>query len=75
MEYKIESGVPIPGDPRGRKSHSITVTADKLEVGESFVFESDPSALNALYMSARRKGKKYRIFHCGNGEARVWRVK
>jgi len=69
---KIEKGIPIPKDVRGRKSK---YPIEKLEVGDSFHVES--ITRQSLFSSCRKyvnMGWKFTTRKTGNG-IRIWRVK
>ncbi|HDR9153808.1 DUF7303 family protein [Burkholderia vietnamiensis] len=74
-EFVIEKGLPIPAPTRGRPQR---YPFSKLEIGDSFFVEGDPSArLKELSNCANY----HRRFHGGNfvvravdGGVRVWRI-
>ena len=70
MAIKIDKGVPIPTDTRGRPQK---YPWREMEVGESFVGD-----INARSMTSRvgyTTGYKFTSRKIGENEFRIWRVK
>lgn len=79
---KIEKGIPLPGEDRGRKPRgTYSDVVEKLEVGDSFVAEgtSGPTMQSAIRAAAKRAGIKVTIRNITsdddvNVKLRVWRI-
>ena len=73
-EYKIESGIPIPGGRR--QAHNKKYPWNELDVGQSFFVPG--VAANNFASQASRAGKTYGrrfVVRSMDGGIRVWRVK
>jgi len=71
VTFKIEKGVPIPGQHNNR---GMAQTLRLLEIGDSFVAPGKNSSIrsNMAYI-ARRTGRKFVARQEGEG-VRIWRI-
>jgi LEA14-like dessication related protein len=68
MNFKIESGIPIPENSRSKTG--LTDTMGKLKVGQSFVCDCTAGAVSTVAKRLRMHVTTKLI----NGKRRIWRV-
>lgn len=72
MEYKIDKDVPRPKSGSGRR---LMYPWDKMEVGDSILFEKEKgkSAAESAHAYGRKRGQVYQS-KAVEGGVRVWRI-
>lgn len=74
MELKIEQGIPIP-EAYNKRGSGLTVTCDKMEVGESVFTTKPQSSVYSHFRHLRPKKFTARaVEENGVKGVRVWRV-
>jgi len=80
MKIKIEKNVPIPEGGRARPKKPLRLALEKLEVGDSFVYETPEypakdKIRNVIYHVHISSKKKFMTRSIGGIKRRVWRIK
>jgi len=70
-EFKIESGIPIPG-PARKKTHGICHALRAMGVGDSFTVNN--GKYRSIHAMAGQTGIKVTVRKQENGTIRVWRI-
>lgn len=75
MQIVIEKNIPLfPRGGVGRPKSPMTLIAEKMEPGDSFIVKMKPSKLHGqLSYLRRKKGYKFSMRTTENG-IRVWRI-